>query len=61
MRRETPQLEGVDVDDDEEVRGEALEAALQEFGSFDEALPRDLGGAHFWEAATGSLADHYEP
>ncbi|MER5438919.1 hypothetical protein [Streptomyces sp. NPDC002790] len=55
------EMERLDELEDDDVREEALEAALQEFGDFVEALPRDLGGAHFWEAATNSLADHFEP
>lgn len=56
--REMDRLDGLE-DDDESA--EALEAGLEEFGDFVGALPDDVGGAHFWEAATGSLADHYEP
>ncbi|MFZ3597353.1 hypothetical protein [Streptomyces sp. BH104] len=55
------EMDRLDALADDDVREQALEAALQEFGGFVEALPRDLGGAHFWEAATGSLFDHYEP
>ncbi|MFF3496737.1 hypothetical protein ACFYWS_35980 [Streptomyces sp. NPDC002795] len=55
------EMDQLDDLDDEDVREEALEAALQEFGDFVEALPRVLGGAYFWEAATQSLVDHYEP
>lgn len=55
------ELDRLDDLEDEEVRDESLEAALQEFGDFVQALPRDLDGAHFWEAATESLVDHYEP
>lgn len=56
--REMDRLDGLE-DDDESA--EALEAGLEEFGDFVGALPDDVGGAHFWEAATVSLADHYEP
>ncbi|MET8475347.1 hypothetical protein ABZY90_28370 [Streptomyces sp. NPDC006422] len=56
--RDLDQADGIEDDDE---RAEALETGLEELGEFVGALPDDVGGAHFWEAATESLADHYEP
>ncbi|MYW69517.1 hypothetical protein GTY65_36440 [Streptomyces sp. SID8379] len=54
------ELDPLDALEDDEAREEALKAALQEIGTFVEALPHDLGGTHFWESATEGLVDHYD-